>query len=121
MSDFGSLIAPRFSMPKLPETTIPAKWMYERLVRSIAEFEKKLDDTEEIGARLVTFGTDVFHIQDIGYWGPDIIKFYGVNVGGKPIELIQHYSQLSVLLVAVPKVSDKPRRIGFELIRQLEK
>jgi hypothetical protein len=35
---------------------------------------------------------------------------------------LQHYSQVSVLLVAVPIQPDKPaRRIGFELIRRMEK
>jgi hypothetical protein len=38
---------------------------------------------------------------------------------GKPMELYQHITQVSVLLVAVPKESDKPRRIGFALTRTL--
>ena len=33
----------------------PGEWAYERLVRSINEFEQSLDPTEEIGARLVNF------------------------------------------------------------------
>jgi len=127
MPDFSSLITsssfavtPSIAIPKMPEPIIPAKWMYERLVRSIAEFEEGLDESEEIGARLVSFGNDVFHIEDLGYWGPDIIKFYGTNQNGKPIELIQHISQLSVLLVAMPKIAEKPRRIGFKLTKELE-
>ena len=38
---------------------------------------------------------------------------------GRKFELIQHYSQVSVLLVAVPKMKDEPRRIGFELLKNV--
>jgi hypothetical protein len=97
-------------------------WMYERLIRSIADFEEKLDQDTEIGARLVTFGNkEVIHIEDVGYWGPDLIIFHGTNSEGKPLQLLQHQSQVNVLLVAVPKEGPKPRRIGFELVKKLDK
>lgn len=100
----------------------PAEWAYERLVRSINDFEQKLDNDHELGGRLVNFGSNLtFHIEDLGYWGPDFVKFYGKNDDGLPLELIQHISQVNVLLVALKKVSDKPpRRIGFKLIKELE-
>ena len=96
-------------------------WMYERLVRSIAKFEKELDETQEIGARLVTFGNqEVIHIEDVGFWGPDLLIFYGTSSEGKPLQLLQHQSQVNVLLVAVPKEGLRPRRIGFGLVSKLE-
>jgi hypothetical protein len=51
----------------------------------------------------------------MGYFGPDMIVFYGRNEKGEPVQLVQHTSQLSVLLVAVRKQADLPRRIGFVL------
>jgi hypothetical protein len=99
-------------------TLNPARWMHERVARSIKAFEDDLDEEHEIGARLVNFGTNVtIHIIDVGYWGPDIIKFYGFDASGSKVELIQHVSQLSMLLVAVRKVHESPRRIGFALVR----
>jgi hypothetical protein len=99
----------------------PAEWMYERLVRSIADFEENLDDTQEIGLRLVNFGSqETYHIEDVGFWGPDLVKFYGKNLEGKPFELMQHVSQINVLLVAVAKKDGKARRIGFQLVEQLK-
>lgn len=93
-----------------------AQWTYERLVTFINNFESALDDEHEVGVRLVSFGAEVtFHIEDIGYWEPDIITFYGVGDDGESIQLIQHLSQLSVLLVAMKKLEDDPRRIGFDL------
>ncbi|MGG6898160.1 DUF6173 family protein [Rhizobium sp. BR 315] len=103
-----------------PHDLNPASWMYERIVRSIIAFEEKLDPELEIGARLVSFASsEIIHIDDVGYWGPDIIKFYGKNADGHPVELIQHMSQLSVLLVAVKPLAE-PRRIGFALQTKLE-
>jgi hypothetical protein len=105
----------------LPPKDPPAKWMYERVAAQIIEFEKQLNDEEEIGGRLVAApGEGVFHIDDIGYWGPDMLIFHGKNQHGRPVQLLQHYTQLSVLLTAVPKESDIPRRIGFDLARRLE-
>jgi len=99
----------------------PAEWAWERLIKSINSFEEKLDDEHEIGGRLVNFGPNhTFHIEDVGYWGPDFVIFHGTNPEGQPLELIQHISQVNVLLVAMKKLGEKPRRIGFELMQQLE-
>lgn len=111
-------------MPEIPKQLLqnhhinPAKWTHKRIAEYIQSFEEDLDDDHEIGARLVSFGqTIVFHIQDIGYYGPDIITFHGVNEQGERVQLIQNISQLSVLLVAMKKLGDKPKRIGFDLQR----
>lgn len=118
----GMLAMPKLNIADLEVPTInPAEWMHERIVRSINKFEKGLDQDHEIGGRLVAFGTDMtFHIEDVGYWGPDIIIFHGVTQEGEVVELLQHTTQLSMLLVAMNKVAEEPRRIGFELIRRIE-
>jgi hypothetical protein len=114
------IFSPKNFLPPVSQLN-PAKWGYERLVRSINDFEEKLDNDHEIGGRLVNFGQNLtFHIEDLGYWGPDFVKFYGSNDEGQPLELIQHISQVSVLLVSLKKVSDEPRRIGFDLVKRLE-
>lgn len=110
-----ALERPRFEPPHVSHLN-PARWTYERLVKYIKAFEADLDQEHEIGARLVSFGSAVtFHIEDMGYHGPDIISFSGKNDQGETVQLIQHTSQLSVLLVAVKKQQDKARRIGFNL------
>ncbi|MGA0610154.1 DUF6173 family protein [Caldimonas sp. KR1-144] len=97
----------------------PAQWMYERLKQYIKDFERHLDDDHEIAARLVSFGqTLTFHIEDMGYFGPDLVTFFGKNEHGEPVQLVQHVSQLSVLLVALRKQEEVPRRIGFVLDRK---
>jgi hypothetical protein len=114
----GALVAPLPANLPRPEdhAANPAKWMFERLATYIKQFEARLDEQHEIGARLVSFGANLtFHIEDMGYFGPDMVVFYGKNEKGEPVQLIQHTSQLSVLLVAVRKQEERPRRIGFIL------
>lgn len=105
---------PLISLPV--SKTNPAKWAYTRLKEYILDFEAGLDEDHEVGARLVSFGqTLIFHIQNIGYYGPDIITFDGINDKGEKVQLIQHISQLSVILMALKRLDEKPRRIGFNL------
>ena len=102
-----------------PHKLNPAEWTYERLAEYIKDFETDLDNDHEIGARLVSFGHEVtFHIQDMGYYGPDIICFYGMNNKGEKLQLIQNIAQLSILLIALKKLEENPRRLGFKLTQK---
>ena len=128
LSKKSSLWAPEFTAPTNPgrstpnlSETNPARWTYQNLVECINNLEKSFDDQHEIGARLVAFGSSVtFHLQDMNYYDPNIINFYGKNEEGEALQLIQHVSQLSVMLITLKKQSDKPVRIGFKLLRALE-
>jgi hypothetical protein len=69
-----------------------------------------------VGVRLVSFGQSVvFHLEQIGYWNPSLISFKGFTEDGEPVELIQHVSQISVLLTKLSrKDPTKPKKpIGF--------
>lgn len=93
-----------------------ADWMHERLVETINDFESDLPDDMQAGGRLISFGQTIqFSIEDVGFWNPDMIIFYGTLPTGEPVKLVQHTSQLSLLLVAVKRNNlSKPRRkIGF--------
>lgn len=95
-----------------------AGWMHERIVKSIEDFEKDLGNEYQAGGRLVNFKDIVFSIEDVGYWGPDMIIFYGALPDGSHVQLLQHISQLNLLLVSVPRKDDltQPRRkIGFQI------
>jgi len=107
------------NMLKQRNTNYLAGWTYARLVEYIKDFESELDDEHEIGARLVSFGSDIqFHVLDIGYYDPDIISFSGITTSGQKVQLVQNISQLSVLLITLPKLEEKPRRLGFQLDAQ---
>ena len=101
----------------------PAEWAFVRLSKMIEDFEAKLDKDEEVGARLVGLpGDGTLQIDDIGFWGPDFILFFGKNPEGKSVRLVQHYTQINVLLSPTPKSAERPaRRIGFQLSELVEK
>jgi len=101
----------------------PAEWAYERLVLYIQAFEENLDADHEVAMGFVGGETGVLRIQGMGYFDPDIITFYGQDGTGTKTQLVQHVTQLSVTLRAMPKFvqQEPPRRIGFRLRQDLEK
>lgn len=101
----------------------PAKWAYERVILYIKNFEEQLDATQEIAIGFTDGGSaGVLRIEGLGYFDPDIITFYGKDGAGLRTQLVQHVSQLNVMLRALPKITDapEPRRIGFRLAEDLE-
>lgn len=115
----NQLPMPAQLMPGIPEINHLnyAQAFYERLILYIVEFEKGLKEDEEVGARLVSFGESMeIHIDNLGYWNPSLICFYGRDNNGREVQLVQHVSQISILLMKVPRIADrKPVRIGFKL------
>ncbi len=88
----------------------------KQLFSRIKKFDLELDSEHEVGIRLVSFGqTITFHVSDIGYYNPSLIIFSGITEDGNSVELLQHTSQISFLLIALKKVNpEHPKRpIGF--------
>ncbi len=104
------------------ETKSPAQWAYERLILYIQNFEQTLDSDHEIAMGFTGGDAGVMRIEGMGYFDPDVITFYGSEATGARTQLVQHVSQLNVMLRALPKsVEDKPaNRIGFRLAANLE-
>lgn len=95
----------------------PAEWAHDRLVMYIRNFESELDAEHEIAMGFASDESGVLRIEGLGFFDPDIITFYGRDEDGAKTQLIQHVTQLSVTLRAVPKEAnaEPPRRIGFQL------
>lgn len=95
----------------------PAAIAYARLVHYIRNFEAQLDAGQEAAIGFAGGEAGVVRIEGIGYMDPDILSFYGRDEEGLKTQLIQHVSQLSVVLRAVPKIAPEapPRRIGFAI------
>lgn len=101
----------------------PAEWAYERLILYIQKFEETLDDEHEVAMGFVGGDAGVMRIEGMGYFDPDVITFYGSDPTGARTQLVQHISQLSVMLRALPKMvetNEPARRIGFKLAKKLE-
>ncbi len=122
MANFNPLEFSSIS-PKIPNLDFKnhnlADAFYDRLISLIISFEKNLNLDEEVGARLVSFGeTIIIHIDDLGYWNPSLIYFYGRDNSDREVQLIQHISQISILLMKVPRTNPDRERIGFKLQKQ---
>ena len=107
---------------KPAESKSPARWAYERLILYIQNFEQQLDAEHEAAMGFAGGDAGVLRIEGMGYFDPDIITFYGSDGSGARTQLVQHVSQLNVMLRALPKArpEEPARRIGFRLASGLE-
>lgn len=93
----------------------------EKLTEAIGMFDETLDQDHEVGVRLVTFGqTVIFHVERIGFSNPALVFFHGTTDAGQRVALVQHVSQLSFLLIAMPKLDpNQPKRpFGFHVPKE---
>ncbi len=99
----------------------PAEWAYERLILYIRNFEEKLDAKHEVAMGFAGGDAGVLRIEGLGYFDPDMITFYGSDEEGTKTQLVQHVTQLNVMLRAVAREepSEPARRIGFRLAEGL--
>ena len=101
-----------------------ASEFYKRLVSMINDFNKSLDSENEVGMQICNFGQKItVYIKDISYWNPSLIIFTGIDLdSGNQVQLIQHVSQLNILLVKLPKKNkEEPKRpIGFNTWEEYE-
>ncbi len=126
-NDDGSVSRDDAELPKavgeVPvEQKSPAQWAYERIILYIQNFEKQLDNEHEVAMGFAGSDTGVIRIEGLGFFDPDIITYYGSDESGAKTQLIQHVSQLNVMLRALPKRAEQaePNRIGFRLAQDLE-
>ncbi len=86
------------------------------LLSKINQFDDGLNDELEVGLKLVSFGqTITFHVSGIGFYNPSLVVFAGLTDDGNRVELVQHVSQISFVLIALPKLKpEQPKnKIGF--------
>ncbi len=88
----------------------------KQLHLEMQKFDDSLDTEHEVGVKLVSFGENItFYVSDISYCDPSLIMFHGFTNNGEPVKLIQNVSQISFVLIVLPKLEpEKPKQtIGF--------
>ncbi len=93
-----------------------AECVARHLYHQILDYQSNLPDTDDVALQVVQFNqSTIILVESIGYIGYNLVCFYGKDIQGKPVELIQHIHQLNFLLTVAPKpVPDTPKRkIGF--------
>ena len=89
-----------------------AKHIYDKVVK----YQSNLNATNDVALVITQFSqSTTILVQNIGYIGYNLVCFYGRGTDGKPLALIQHTSQLNLLLTAAerPKTETPKRKIGF--------
>jgi hypothetical protein len=91
-----------------------AHTMLDALAEQVIEFQARLADDEEFGAALASFGQHVtITVTGIRHRNPHLIIIDGRDYEGRPVELVQHTSQISLLFVRLKVEGRAPNRIGF--------
>lgn len=96
-----------------------ASEFHQQLQKWISDFDASLDSEHQVGVRIVSFGPNVtIRLQALGYSNPSLVIFSGWLDTGEPVELIQHVSQISVLLIKMRRIDPaKPKQpIGFNVV-----
>jgi hypothetical protein len=92
----------------------PARYALERVMPLIQAFQTSIGDDVEVGISVVGSGSAApFRLRAIKASNPGILIFDGVDDRGNLVLLLQHYSQMALMLVAIPKLEERPFRIGF--------
>lgn len=127
--DLSKLHLPTFEMPKLPDM-VPhiadlnrtivarppnmAKYAVEAIYEEIAAFEASLDADHELGMPIVGGPAGLcVHVREVYRFGTDKLVFVGIDTDQRPVRVIQHLSQLNLLMLAAPKIGPTAVRIGF--------
>ena len=121
-SNAGKQPLPAAMAKKPVQQKSPAQWAYERIILYLKNFEEQLDGSHEVAMGFTGGDVGVLRIEGMGYFDPDIVTFYGTDASGAKTQLIQHVSQLNVMLRALPKPAERAEavRIGFRLAQDLE-
>ena len=92
-----------------------AKSAYAKITKLISDFEKDLPQDKKVGIALPALNNISVSLDSVSYWNPDIIMFYGHLLDGSSVELVQHVSQLNLILLALPRKEKllSRRVIGF--------
>lgn len=100
---------------RVPEHVSSAKRAHHLLVERIKDFERRLEESEEMSIQFATFPVPL-RLRTIGNVGEDTVFFCGEDADDRYVEIFQHHSQVSFALIATPAVGpDGPRRIGFDI------
>lgn len=86
------------------------------LYKEVIDYQNKLAETEDVAICVVSFDSKTTIVVDsIGYIGYNLIRFVGKDNSDKPLELVQHVSQLNFFLMPVqkPEPETPKRKIGF--------
>jgi hypothetical protein len=98
-------------IPPLPRIEPPFVYAFEAMSKEVARFQNRLPADQEIGIT-VSGADNVIHVSAIRRSG-QMVVFEGLDNQGRKAQLIQHYTQVNVQVIAVDALHETANRIGF--------
>ena len=92
-----------------------AEYISKVIGQKINDFQSALSDNEDVALQIIQFNNSIIlYVTEVSHLGTGLILFRGFDVEKRPCEIVQHISQINLLLMIVPKAPEVPhRKIGF--------
>ncbi len=110
----GPFDIPSYDFPQIqiPEFKSVQEYAFEAIKSSIRNFEQKLPHNSEAAIQ-VGSATGIIQAAHMTLLDAGLIEINGINGHGQNVNVICHYTQLSIQLIEMTAPDEKPRRIGF--------
>ena len=95
--------------------TNKAEYMAKVIGQRIVDFQSTLSEVQDVALQIIQFNNSItLYVTKVSHLGLGLIVFQGSDSANNPCEIVQHISQINVLMAIVSKPADIPhRKIGF--------
>lgn len=92
-----------------------AEYMAKVIGQRIVDFQSTLSEVQDVALQIIQFNNSItLYVTKVSHLGLGLIVFQGSYSANNPCEIVQHISQINVLMAIVSKPADIPhRKIGF--------
>ena len=92
-----------------------AEYMAKVIGQRIVDFQSTLSEVQDVALQIIQFNNSItLYETKVSHLGLGLIVFQGSDSANNPCEIVQHISQINVLMAIVSKPADIPhRKIGF--------
>ena len=92
-----------------------AEYMAKVIGQRIVDFQSTLSAVQDVALQIIQFNNSItLYVTKVSHLGLGLIVFQGSDSANNPCEIVQHISQINVLMAIVSKPADIPhRKIGF--------
>lgn len=92
-----------------------AEYMAKVIGQRIVDFQSTLSEVQDVALQIIQFNNSItLYVTKVSHLGLGLIVFQGSDSANNPCEIVQHISQINVLMAIVAKPADIPhRKIGF--------
>ena len=92
-----------------------AEFIAKFIFNIIVDFISTLSEVQDVALQIIQFNNSItLYVTKVSHLGLGLIVFQGSDSANNPCEIVQHISQINVLMAIVSKPADIPhRKIGF--------